>query len=153
MPSEASEELTSRQLKAVGLLANGISPTNTAEAVGVARKTLYNWRQQPAFREKLREVGDELWQDAAATFKGMSEEAVQAISAYFTEAEDGSLEKASFALRYIRDINHVHATNEAIVEDRRLNDAILDAEAGTLGRNGHVHEWVMRDGGKEYKDW
>jgi hypothetical protein len=153
MPDKPDGELTSRQVKAVWLLANGISTINVAEAVRVSRKTLYTWRKLPAFQEKLREAGDELWQDAAAIFKGMSAEAVNAISAYFTEAEDGSLEKAYFSLRYVRDINRVHATNETIIEDRRLNDAIINAEAGMLGQNAHRHEWIYRNSEAEYKDW
>jgi Helix-turn-helix of insertion element transposase len=150
---DAPASLSAKQLKALGLLANGISATNVAEAVGVTRRTVYNWRQLPAFRAQLREAGDEVWQDTAAILKGMSEEAMSAISAYFSQGEEGSLEKAYFALRYVRDINRVHATNEAIVEERRLNDAIINAEAGAFGMNGKVHEYVIVNGEKRYKDW
>jgi transposase-like protein len=143
LADEQHKDLTPKQIQAVGLLMSGASMENVAEAVTINRTTLYRWRKLPAFKAALRDAGDELWQDTTAVLKGMTEEALAAISAYFVEADDGSLEKAYFALRYVRDINRVHAANEAINEERKLNDALINAEQGAAGLNGNGHRHLI----------
>lgn len=45
--------LTEPQLRAVELLVQGGKPGAVAEKVGVARETLWRWRQLPTFRDHL----------------------------------------------------------------------------------------------------
>jgi hypothetical protein len=132
------KDLTANQIYVLGLLMSGISVENAAAAAGINRKTVWRWRKEPAFRDALREAGDELWQDTLAILKGMSESALTAISSYYDQAEDGTLDKAQFALRYLREINRLRAADEVIREERRLNDEILNLEQGA-GANGNGH--------------
>lgn len=46
-------ELTDKQRLAIEHLLNGESVTETADAVGVSRQTLYEWQRQPMFHHEL----------------------------------------------------------------------------------------------------
>jgi hypothetical protein len=52
--------LTEPQLRAVELLVQGGRPGAVAEKVGVARETLWRWRQLPAFKDRLIRLRYEL---------------------------------------------------------------------------------------------
>jgi hypothetical protein len=51
----AENHLSDKQRLAVELLAAGRSLTGTAEALGIDRRTLYNWRQDETFGQVLSE--------------------------------------------------------------------------------------------------
>ena len=60
------KRLTDKQLKALELLTcgKGLSYGEIAEAVGVNRKTLYDWRTEPQytlFQQELKRLNDERW--------------------------------------------------------------------------------------------
>ena len=64
-------ELTERQLSAIEMLATGKSPAAVARLLQVDRKTLYNWRQNCAFREAAARRREELWHEASARLRGL----------------------------------------------------------------------------------
>ena len=53
------------------MLLLGSSQSATADAISVDRKTLYNWRQDPAFIEALEARRSELWDQAAQRLRAM----------------------------------------------------------------------------------
>lgn len=63
--------LSEQQKAAIELLLLGRALTETAEAIGIDRKTLYNWRRERAFVDELDARRDELWGDAAARLRAM----------------------------------------------------------------------------------
>lgn len=54
------EGLTDKQLQAIELLVQGIRPGVVAHRVGVARETLWRWRQRPEFRRHIELLRYEL---------------------------------------------------------------------------------------------
>ena len=54
------EGLTDKQLQAIELLVQGARPGVVAYKVGVARETLWRWRQRPEFRRHLELLRYEL---------------------------------------------------------------------------------------------
>lgn len=48
--------LTDQQWAAISLLAEGMSQTKVAEIIGVVRKTIYNWLQDPDFQQALNQA-------------------------------------------------------------------------------------------------
>jgi hypothetical protein len=63
--------LTEKQKTAIEMLAIGRSLGRISRYLEVDPKTLYVWRQNPAFREALRERRRELWGDAIDRVRGM----------------------------------------------------------------------------------
>ena len=47
------EGVSDNQLQAIDLLIQGVRPGEVAHRVGVARETLWRWRQRPEFRRQL----------------------------------------------------------------------------------------------------
>ena len=63
--------LSDKQQAAVELLVLGHALGETAGAIDVDAKTLYNWRQDPDFIEALEARRSELWDQAAQRLRAM----------------------------------------------------------------------------------
>jgi hypothetical protein len=64
-------DLNERQRAAIELLVLGQATGMAAKRLGIDRKTLFNWRQQPAFQRELRRRRDELCSEAGERIRGM----------------------------------------------------------------------------------
>ncbi len=56
--SNAIDTLDPRRRVAIGMMIRGYHGNLIAETLGVARSTIWNWKQEPAFRTALREELD-----------------------------------------------------------------------------------------------
>jgi hypothetical protein len=72
--------LNQKQVAAIELIASGRSYTTTAELLGIDRSTLYLWRQQPRFQERLEARTHELWGKANDRLKSMVEPALEVVA-------------------------------------------------------------------------
>jgi transposase len=61
-PVETEKSLTSKQLEAIALLAQGITIQKTAERVGTSEKTVDRWKRQAKFRQAIQEAEDAIFQ-------------------------------------------------------------------------------------------
>lgn len=57
---EITQGLTDQQLQAIEFLVQGLRPGIVARRVGIARETLWRWRQRPEFRQHLERLRSEL---------------------------------------------------------------------------------------------
>jgi hypothetical protein len=78
-------QLTERQRTAIELLATGKSPVAVARIIEVDRKTVYNWRQDPAFREAVETLREQLWRDASARLRGLVHPSLNIIAEMLTD--------------------------------------------------------------------
>jgi transposase-like protein len=72
-------EVTQPEDQAVMLLAAGKSMTACAEQVGISRKTLYNWRQDPAFKKRVADLRSEMFDEATGQMVAGAGEAAATI--------------------------------------------------------------------------
>jgi transposase-like protein len=129
MPQNAPQPrtLTAKQLMAIDALVSGKSLGETAETVGVNRKTLYKWREDPLFQEALHQAQGELHQAAIATLIAASTSAARNLQQIFENKWEPAAARVS-AARVVLDFCHKHidvARLEAKVDEVR---ALLDGE-------------------------
>src|SRR5262245_12498697 len=63
--------LNEKQRAAIELMILGHKTGDVAKAIGVDRRTLYNWRQEESFREELARRRGELWSRASRRLAAM----------------------------------------------------------------------------------
>ena len=80
-PSFTPDGLTPTQRVALAALVSGQTLAAAAARAGVCRKTLFNWRRQPAFNRALTELGREAMEAAAARTRIILLKATRAITA------------------------------------------------------------------------
>ena len=72
-------ELSPQQTRALTLLLNGKSVSETAELVEVSRSTVYNWMADPTFRDELQQAQRAVVQEAITYLANSSMEAAQTL--------------------------------------------------------------------------
>ena len=87
---EKKKKLTAKQIKALELLTcgEGRSYTSIAEEVGINRKTLYSWLNDPhftSFQEELQRLNDERWKAIVDAAKASAMRLVQNDKADFVK--------------------------------------------------------------------
>ena len=73
------DSLTSQQIKAARLLAEGKTGKTAAERVDVCPNTLSTWKKNPAFREEIRCIVEEDHEVARTLFTHLVERSVTAL--------------------------------------------------------------------------
>ncbi len=71
LPEVIDEALTPQQCTAIGHLVAGMSYSSTAVVMKISRKTLYNWRQLPAFKHALNTISREALQAVATRVRNI----------------------------------------------------------------------------------
>ena len=71
LPLLADARLDERQLAAIRMMVLGRSLVSIVQTLGIARKTLYNWRQSTIFRRELNRLRRQLWTEAADRLRAM----------------------------------------------------------------------------------
>jgi hypothetical protein len=85
------EDLHPKQHAAITLLLQGRSYTSTADAVGIERKVLWQWRKNPAFRAALNAELAAIRQAALVRTLALAEKAVDALQDVLENGEtDGA---------------------------------------------------------------
>ena len=75
----AKSRLSEKQLMAIELLLRGHSIDDIASATGVTPRTVYRWRENDLFCERLSERRKELWSHSADRLVGMVEPALDVL--------------------------------------------------------------------------
>ena len=99
-----SADLPEKRRLAVEILLRGRGTNATARMIGVDRKTLYRWRQDPAFARELDRRRRELWSDAAERLRGMLHDSLDVLDEHLHAQYDRSRFRAATAVLRISDI-------------------------------------------------
>lgn len=94
MPDSAHDDVTrERWTPAILALLGGKTLEEAAEAAGVARRTLYDWRKTPAFQAAFKREAAEIAKEARAKLSGSTTLAVDALTAILQrKAKGGNVE-------------------------------------------------------------
>lgn len=82
-----AETLTSKQRRAVELLAAGYSYRETASQLGIGEATLRRWRKKPDFAEALRRAEREVWDATIRKLRALGEKAVRTLGKALDDPE------------------------------------------------------------------
>jgi len=77
--SDKSRPLSVEQKNAIELLVQGRSDRSVAEAVGINRSTLYEWRKNPFFLAALNKQRNDMWKDSRERLKNLAGSALDTI--------------------------------------------------------------------------
>ena len=119
-----TQRLTERQLRAVDLLAAGVSPAGVAADLGIDRVTLWRWRQEPTFIAERNGRRAELWEASRDRFRALLPSAADVLEQALA-AQDVRAALALVKLLGLGELGHVGPTDaETIVaEDERRQAA------------------------------
>src|SRR5436190_14796325 len=77
--------LSDKQLSAIELLIAGKGYGETARALEIERKTLYNWRQDDLFQEALQDRRRELWGRANDRIRSLLETSIDVMEQHLKD--------------------------------------------------------------------
>ena len=103
--SLSEEDLSPRQIAALPHLASARSATEAARRAGIGRTTLYRWLSDPAFRQHLATLREEIDELTRAKVKHMAVQALQVIQDSFdNESSQTRLRAAIAALDVFKNV-------------------------------------------------
>ena len=73
-------KLTSKQIKAIYLMASGATTVDIGKKLKMRRQTLWNWRQKPHFNAEFDRVMNEMCKDIETRIKRLVSESVTNVS-------------------------------------------------------------------------
>jgi hypothetical protein len=81
------EDLTDKQLQAVDLLVQGDRPGMVAHKLGIARETLWRWRQLPAFKDQVVRLRYELHVARVDRIWALTDKAYDVVEEHLAEGD------------------------------------------------------------------
>ena len=96
-PAEV-DHLTDRQRAAIEFLVMGKSPGVIAPSLGIDRRTLYNWRQDPEFKQELERRRAQLWTQAAERLRSLVHPSLDVMEQHLADRYDRARFRAASAL-------------------------------------------------------
>src|SRR4051794_12958967 len=102
--AQVSALLTDRQQAAIELLLLGKPTGEIAKAVGVDRRSLYNWRQDGDFRDELDRRRRELWRDAADRLAALVHPALDVLEKHLGDRYDRARFRAAATILRLADL-------------------------------------------------
>lgn len=94
----ASDSLSEKQRTAIALLLTGKTNTATAEEIGVDRKTVWAWKQEPAFAAALNAELEALREAAQVRMLALAGKAFDALERMLANADTDSARIAAVKL-------------------------------------------------------
>src|SRR3954464_12666058 len=97
-PTDATLKLTARQQLVIDAIATGLPIVRVAEQIGVARRTIYNWLEDPAFQSGLAQRRRELADTVADRVAELGQTCLTTLVDYLTSDEKSSYKPAKVEL-------------------------------------------------------
>lgn len=123
-------QLSQEQLNTLEYILQGMSDRAVAESVGVARQTVWAWRNEdPLFISELNRRRTEVWQESRERLKALTSRALDAMESTISSNDPkASLDAAKFLLKGTRlfdtDLNiRGPTTPDAVILDRLKREA------------------------------
>lgn len=117
-----SRKYPQKKYLAAQLLASGYTVTDTAESVGITRKTLAAWRKLDEFQELIREAQDEMLQAISRKYLSATELALDVAMSVLQDEDEranAKLRAAELVMRYALEL---WAQNELAERVARLEE-------------------------------
>jgi hypothetical protein len=95
------------QRAAIELLILGRKTGEVATAIGIDRKTLYNWRHEKIFREELNRRRAELWSSAGQRLAAMVHPSLDVLEAHLGDRYEGNRFRAASAVLRLVDLKKI----------------------------------------------
>jgi hypothetical protein len=105
--NEPASSLNDNQRAAIRMIVMGKTLSSIAEAIGVTRRTLYNWREDPDFQQELQRRREELWSDAAERLRAMVHSSLDIFQEHLSDPYDRARFRAANAVLRISDLRRV----------------------------------------------
>lgn len=104
---DKTRQLSIEQLNAIEHLLQGKSDRAVAEAIGVSRQTVCEWRNRdPLFIAELNRCRDELWDEARERMKSLANRALDVIESNLNSGDPkASLMSAQYVLKSTKMLN------------------------------------------------
>src|SRR3954452_15669846 len=97
--NESSDtQLSDAQIAATGLLAAGKSYQCVAEELNIDPRTLFTWRQRPAFRRALRARREEIWREVSDRFRSSLKRSMDVFDEFLNDRFDMNRFRAASAM-------------------------------------------------------
>jgi hypothetical protein len=151
MKSEATKpdkirQLSQEQMNAIEHLLQGKSDRAVADAVGVARQTVWEWRNRdPLFIAELNRQRSEMWNEARDRLKILANRALDVVELQLDSGDPkASLAAAKYILQGTRLLGETDlpssglTTPEGVIMARLRNEARCELEAQGKGRALHM---------------
>ncbi|ATY83914.1 hypothetical protein CVV65_02155 [Kyrpidia spormannii] len=130
--ADRSRQLSIEQLNAIDMLVQGKSDREVAEAVGVARQTVTEWRNRnPAFMAELNRRRQEVWGAQAERLRHLVARAVDVLEQDLEQTDDPKL-RQSAAVHILRCVGLYGAnleptgpTDPEDIERREAEDRLI----------------------------
>ena len=140
---DKTRQLSIEQANAIEHLLQGQSDRVTAEAVGVSRQTVWEWRNHdPLFVAELNRQRSEMWREARERMKALANRALDVVEQQLDSGDPkAALAAAKYILQGTRLLGdtelHVGGpmTPEAVIMARLRNEARMELEAEGKGRD------------------
>jgi len=97
-------DLNERQHAAIELLVLGLAPGDVAKRMGIDRKTLFNWRQLPAFQCELARKRQELWSEVGDRVRGLVHPSLDEMEKQLSDRYDRSRFQAAVTILKLSNI-------------------------------------------------
>ena len=96
IPSPANENLNEKQQQAIQLLLVGQTDQQVADAVGVTRQTVNQWKNQdPVFVARMNREKEELWQSYRQKLRSVVGQAIDVLVGDSLDVENRNLRKTA----------------------------------------------------------
>lgn len=113
--------LTQQQQRAIGALLTSPTLTAAAKSTGVARKTLYRWMEDPAFRAALDAAESEVLDGVSRRLLALAEKAADKLDALLDSANDNvRLRAASVTLDILMRLRELRDVERRLTELERM---------------------------------
>jgi len=118
---EMNEKLTTRQIKALPILAGAATHADGCQRAGVSRNTFYKWLHDPAFKAELAKLRDRIVADGMDVLKGNFEKAIGTLVELLkTENEELRRRTATNIIDYVlkvKELNDIEQRLDAIEKE------------------------------------
>lgn len=116
-----NDTLTQQQQRAINALLVSPSLTAAAKSTGVARKTLYRWMEDPAFRAALDAAESEVLDGVSRRLLALAEKAADKLDALLDSSNDNvRLRAASVTLDILMRLRELRDVERRLTELERM---------------------------------
>ena len=134
--------LTGKKAKAVELLAQGLSPAEVADKIGVSDRTVRRWVRRPEVAEALRELQREALHGIARRLRALAQHATDALG-HVLKSEDTPpavrVSSARAVLEFVIRLEELEKVEELEARVRAIEELVKEASNEAIVQSAKAH--------------